>query len=364
MFGEGDGAPRFVVRGLIAAALGLIAACGSDVTPITTCVSAFGLEPDCRFRNPEDLVRVPGTDWLLVSQMADGAMAGSIAAYQPATGRLEELFPTGAFEDERGWGEASCAPPEATAFAPHGMDVGVHPTGRAMLAVVNHGGAETVELLEVAISNQGAALFWRGCVRAPADAFFNDLVVTDDGGFFVTHMMSKRWQWFAQLAGALFGRDTGFVYRWQRDTGFTEVPGTRAPLPNGIAQSTDGRFLYLASMLGDEVRKIDLATGTTVVRRGVDRPDNLSWDDAGRLLIAAHSDSLAELLACGRIDAGACGAAFEIFALDADTLEGFAWLAHRGPPMGGATVAVRLGDSLYLGTFAGDRITRWRIPRP
>ena len=56
-------------------------------------------------------------------------------------------------------------------------------------------------------------------------------------------------------------------------------------------------------------------------------------------------------------------AAFEILALDADTLAGFAWLSHRGAPMGAATVAVQLGDDVYLGSFAGDRITRWRVPR-
>jgi hypothetical protein len=31
-------------------------------------------------------------------------------------------------------------------------------------------------------------------------------------------------------------------------------------------------------------------------------------------------------------------------------------LHHAGPPMGAATVALDLGDSLLLGTFSGDRV--------
>ena len=328
------------------------------------CAAAYGIEPDCRFRNPEDIVRVPGTDWLLVSQFGaiDGAKPGSIAAYQPASGRIEELFPVGEFADERRWGDPQCSPPAVASFSPHGIDLARRDSGEWELLSVNHGARESVEFLELEVSAEGLSLDWRGCALDPDHSSFNDVVAKRDGGFWVTQMSHSGRQWLALLE-ALVGIDTGCVYAWTPAHGFAEVPGTSAVLPNGITASADERFLYLATANGGgEVRKIDAGTGRTLVHRAVAKPDNFSWAEDGRLVVASHADSIWELAACRGLARGACGAAFEVLALDPDTLEGFAWLAHRGAPIGGVSVAVQLGDSLYLGSFAGDRLARWRIP--
>lgn len=348
----------------LAGAFMVLAGCTSDVTPILNCVAADNLKPDCRFQNPEDLAATPGGVWLLVSQFGamDGSRPGSIAGYRPDIGTIEELYPVGEMEDVRTWGEASCAPPDAASFAPHGIDLETRDDGTLMLLVVNHGSRESIEFFAVEESNAGLGLAWRGCAMGPQDAYFNDVVARRDGGFWVTHMMPQSSQLWSPLKGALLGSDTGFVYGWSAAGGFQRVPGTDAPMPNGIEKSADERFIYVNSYLGGEVRKIDVATGEVVARAAASNPDNLSWAADGRLLVASHTDSIGEFLACGDLTEGACGFAFEILALDADTLQGFAWLAHRGAPMGGATVAVQLGDSLYLGSFAGDRITRWHIP--
>jgi len=353
------------MRVAAAVALGcLCAACASNVTPVIGCEAAFGIVPDCRFQNPEDIVRVPGTDWLLVSQFGamDGSRPGSIAAYQPSSGRIEELFAVGEFADDRRWGDPNCAPPTAGSFSPHGIDLERRDTGEWALLAVNHGGRESVELFAVEASPEGLSLDWRGCAVGPPDSNFNDVVGKGDGGFWVTQMSPKPRQWLALLEASV-GIDTGFVYEWTREHGFVEVPGTRAVLPNGIAKSADERYLYVATANGGgEVRKIERTSGTVVAHRAVSKPDNFSWADDGRLVVASHVDSIWELAACRRVPRGACGAAFEIVALDPATLEGFAWLAHRGAPIGGVSVAVELDDSLYLGSFAGDRVARWRIP--
>lgn len=338
--------------------------CGSEVTPILDCIAADNLEPDCRFHNPEDLVRTPDGEWLIVSQFGamDGSRPGDLAAYHPDSGRIERLFPSSAAADVRVWGTRGCAPPDAALFAPHGIDLERRDDGALMLLVVNHGGRESVEFFAVAEDEDVPALSWRGCALGPADAYFNDVVARRDGGFFVTHMMPKSSPAFSQVK-ALFGGDTGFVYDWHADAGFEEVPGTAGAMPNGIEKSADERFLYVNDYLGSEVRKIDLATAAIVARASVSYPDNSSWADDGKLLVASHTDTLAELLACAELTTGACGFAFEIVALDADTLEGFARLTHRGAPMGAATIAVSFDGDLMLGSFAGDRITRWRVPR-
>ena len=94
----------------------------------------------------------------------NGRLAGSIAAYEPRTGRLEVLFPVGEFEDVRDWGEPDCAPPAIEQFAPHGIDLEVRPDGALQLLVINHGGRESVEFLRVEESEEKV---WR-CAGAVA----------------------------------------------------------------------------------------------------------------------------------------------------------------------------------------------------
>ena len=349
-----------MIRVACTTALLLLAGCSSSVTPVLGCKAADGIEPICEFRNPEDIVATP-SGWLLVSQMAEpnGALRGSIAAYLPASGRVEVLFPVGEFEDVRDWGDPNCSPPPISNFAPHGIDLARRPDGALQLLVINHGGRESVEFLEVEQSDAGLGLAWRGCVIAPDDAYLNDLVTRRAGGFWATNMMSKRHQFIA-LVKALFGADTGNVVRYVPHQGFTTESGSAMPMPNGIEKAPNEDALYVAAFGGDEVRKLDLAKGTVTARARVARPDNITWTDDGKLLVSSHTDSFVELTHCRNLAVGACGAAFEVVALDPQTLAQFVWLAHRGAPIGGVSVARRVGDAVYLGSFAGDRIARWQ----
>ena len=91
------------------------------------------------------------------------------------------------------------------------------------------------------------------------------------------------------------------------------------------------------------------------------RPDHLTWTADGDLLVASHTDSLEELMACRNLPQGACGSGFEIVQVDPESLTSLVLLAHRGAPIGGVSVALQHGDDLYLGSVAGDRIARWQI---
>jgi len=340
-----------------------VGACSSEVTPVVGCKAASGIEPVCEFRNPEDIVAIPSGGWLLVSQMAEpnGQLAGSIAAYEPGTGRLEVLFPVGEFEDVRDWGDPGCAPPAIERFAPHGIDLDVRPDGALQLLVVNHGGRESVEFLRVEQSDEGLALRWRGCVVAPEHAFFNDLVTRRAGGFWATDMMPKNHQLWSLMTGGLFGADTGKVYRWTADAGFVVEPGSAMPFPNGIEKGPGEDALYVASYFGNDVRRLDLKRGEVTATAKVERPDNITWSPDGKLLVASNTDSFFELSKCREVPEGACGAAFEVVSLDPQTMAQFVVLAHRGAPMGGVSVALRVADDVFLGSSAGDRIARWHV---
>ena len=353
-------------RALIAvavAALSGVAGCSSSVTPIVGCTPKDSIEPVCEFQNPEDIAALPSGKWLLVSQMAasGGKPAGSIAAYEPATGRVEVLFPVGEFDDVRDWGDSQCWKPPVEGFAPHGIDVDVRADGSLELLVINHGGRESVEFFGIEQSDEGLALFWRGCTMGPENTAFNDVVARKDGGFWVTQMLPKRWQFLAMLRGAWFGANTGKVYRWTRDVGFVAEPGSDMPFANGIEKAPGEDVLYVASTLGNDVRRLDLARGEVTARAAMQRPDNLTWSPDGRLLVALHTDSLIEQLHCRGLARGGCGAAFEIVTLDPQSMAQFVTLAHRGAPIGGVSVAVQVGDDLFLGAATGDRIARWHM---
>lgn len=332
--------------------------CAGDLTPILGCESAPGFEVDCQFQNPEDLA--PGPDGrILVSQFGgmDGARPGNIAAYETSAKQLEVLFPVGD-EMEQSWGDPACPPPPVDVFAPHGIDIEVRDDGVRQLAVVNHGGRESVELFEVP---DDSSLHWRGCVLAPEGGFFNDVVVLRDGSFWVTHMFERGSDVYSMIAAGL-GRNTGWVYEWKPETGFRKLAGSDAPFPNGLEKSLDGRFLYLNTYAKTGVRKIDVASGELIASAPVIRIDNSTWASDGRLLVASHPGNLAQMMACLDPDGGSCGMPFEIIALDPDDLSAEVVIRHEGAPMGGVTVAFEHEGAIYLGTFAGNRIGRVVLP--
>jgi hypothetical protein len=340
----------------------LLGACSSSTPPITTCEPAAGITPDCRFQNPEDLVVSPSGRFLLVSQFGDlaGGRPGSLVAFDPATSLIAELFPSGAIrrpDDGVSWGDVACPPPPTDVFSPHGIDLEQIDGGRQALYVINHGGRESVEMFEVHDDGAEIRLQWRGCVVAPEQGYFNDLVVLRDGTFWVSHMFPRDANLiWTLLRMQVLGHTPGFAYHWHPQTGFREVPGSRVKFGNGVEKSADERYLYLNSYLGNAVVKVDVVAGERVGEARVSNPDNLYWSPTGELLVASHLGTLADTMACQGLAEGSCGFRFQVVAIDPDSLTTRVLLEHEGPPMGAATVAVPHDDRVYLGTFAGDRI--------
>lgn len=243
-------------------------------------------------------------------------------------------------------------------FSPQGIDLEQRANGDWQLLVVNHGGREAVEFFQVTNRDGRPRLHWRGCTPVPQPNFLNDLVRGGAGGFWATHM-HPRGEAFASMLEAMLGTAVGHVVRWQPDSGFSVVPGSAGRMPNGIERSADGGELYVNLYPGSEVVRLDRASGRVLARADVPSPDNSTWGEDGRLLVASHDDDLLEFGACGDLEAGSCGFRCRILALDPETLEAEVLLDHRGTPMGGVTVAREVNGELWLGTFAGDRIARY-----
>lgn len=354
-------------RALMCVCMALAGCAGVEAN--TDCESAPGMEVFCGFQNPEDLALSPDGRTLIVSQAArmDGTGGGSLVAFAPGDEGPTPLFPLeGATQGPADWGAAECPGPPDAGFSPHGIDLGRGPGGAWMLLAVNHGGRESVEFFEVQPSPTRPSLRWRGCAPAPEGANLNDVLILPDGGFLVTDMFPSggaAGTALRMLRMLAFGSELGRVLEWRQGAGFSDVPGTEASFPNGLEISNDGSVLYLNVYMGDEVRAIRRDTGETLFSAAVESPDNATWARDGRLLVASHPGTFFQTLACARIESGGCARPFRIVSVDPETGASEVLIDSDGSPMGAATVALQVGDDVWLGSFVGDRIARAPLPR-
>ena len=338
----------------------------SEAPPILmSCEDSMGIHAVCGLQNPEDLALIPNAQHVIVSQfgLMDGSQSGSLGVFDLASEDFRVVYPVAHSDDggaTSGWGEPTCPGPPGEAFSPHGLDLAPRPDGALRLLVVNHGGRESIEFFEVGTESGEPTLTWRGCALPPENSALNDVVSLPDRGFLTTHMFPLDSQGLGTFEAAL-GLDTGVVLEWHPMQGWREVPGTRAPFPNGIELSDDGRTIFLNAYMAGEVRKIDRITGQRLGTASVESPDNSSWSREGALWVASHEGGLTDHASCYGLKEGACPMAFKIVAIDPNSMETETVFWNEGPPMGAGTIALDLGTELLIGSFAGDRMIR--VPR-
>ena len=165
----------------------------------------------CGPANAEDLVRVPGTDWVLASRMANPADRQGMFYLLDAgdhSWRKLSIDEIPAAQDKALYPDCPDRPTSAT-LRGHGIALDEQ-GGTLKLLAINHGGRESVEVFGVtANGSTEPSLTWQGCVVAPQGAQLNSVVPLPGGGFAATKffdMASKSW------GEDLFaGQDTGEV---------------------------------------------------------------------------------------------------------------------------------------------------------
>src|SRR5436190_13345683 len=131
------------------------------------CAPANGLNFVCGAQNPENLVPIPDTRWLIASGMREGAglklvdtaakTARPFYTGSPAEQRPDKaLFP-------------NCpAPPDATTFNAHGIYLRrAQAAGLYRLYVVSHAPLESIQVFTVDARSAEPSLTWTGCVPMP-----------------------------------------------------------------------------------------------------------------------------------------------------------------------------------------------------
>ncbi len=337
----------------------LLAGCSTPLPPISDCETLDDIRPVCDIQTPEDIAALPDGRHLLLAHFGHmGDAAGSISLFDTETETLTPLYPAsseaGGGDDSTGWGEAGCDTPPGASIGPHGTHLHRMDDGRWRYLVVNHGEREAVELFEVLPAAGSYTLAWRGCVHAAQDTLMNDVVGLDNGDIVYTRMFRPSDS--LAMPKALFGIDSGELWRWNRASGLTPLPATSAAQPNGIEVDSDNTYVYANMYMEGEVWQVRLADGEVTARYPIPNADNSSWGSDGRLWVATHDMGIREFVECFSNPGAPCPGAFEIIALDTATGEIERVFRHEGPPMGAATVAVYQAGRVYMGSFVGDRM--------
>jgi hypothetical protein len=313
----------------------------------------------CGATNPEDLVLVPDTNFVISSGMADDANFYLIDAQSGVMTLLS-------FQAQHQASFANCAtPPDPRTLQTHGLNIRATETGRARLNVVGHGAREAIEIFDVDATAARPTLTWIGCVPMPEGLAANSVASFADGGLVATVLFMPG----TTFADAVVDRkNTGAVFEWAPgQTGFTQIEGSELPANNGIEVAADGSEIYVASSGLQTIVAFSHSNPTMQLRTTRPlpfTPDNVHLGPDGRLYTAGMANDVPE---CGgppgpqhSIEVLAvCPRGTIAVAIDPETFEDTVVVqTDATPSFSNATMILPLGNEAWIGSFAGTRIAR------
>ena len=330
------------------------------VSKTNPCAPSAGLTFICGLQNPEDVVHVPGTRWLLTSGMAPGA---GINVVDTQARTVRKLYAPGTANTNTDRARfANCPGPlDAKLAVLHGLALRPASAGRYTLYATNHGGRESVEVFEMSLGSGGAApsATWVGCVLLPPKLAANSVAAFSDGTLVATVLILPG----KTFEDAFAGRNTGIVLQWTPGTPrFVELKGTELVANNGIETSPDDREFYVASTSTYRVYAFSRAKpGAGPLRFAQLKdfgPDNVRWTADNRLITAGLIDNEP---ACGgrpKDEKGIqCPMGYAVATIDPKTMTATEVArGSRTPSFTGTAMAAIVGNELWLGSFFADRL--------
>jgi hypothetical protein len=335
-----------------------------DDKPNASCAPSAGLTFICGVENPEDLVLLPNTRWLLASGMAPGS---GLHAVDTRTKTVRTIYGPGvssAKHDKTKF--ANCpAPLDPKQAVLHGLSLRPAPNRRYTVYATNHGGRESVEVFELESSGPIPSASWIGCVLTPSGMALNSVAAFGDGTLVATVLILPG----KTFEDAFAQRDTGVVLTWTPGMRtWATVPSTELSANNGIETSPDDREFFVVSTTTKRIVAYDRKFPGKAVRVAQLRefaPDNIRWTADDQLITAGMTD---DEPACGgapKDEAGIrCPRGYVAATIDPKTMR-VTELA-RGPAtpsFTGTAIAMSVGEELWLGSFYANRLA-YRPLRP
>ena len=313
------------------------------------------------FENPEDIVAVPGSDWVITSALCGPALPRARTFFvNIRTHEMRPAWPDNVIIDLDRDRFGDVAPPKAYSF--HGLDV-IRRGDVIELYQVNHApwhapgeGRESVEVFEIDLEATGPRLRWRGAVLGPAWLNGNDLCALPEGGFAVTNFC------YPGPDATRMGRAGGVcgnVLEWRSlQEGWSIVPGSDLNYPNGIAQgpATDA---YLVAAWGLKTLVRVSRSAPHGGRVEVPMPgliDNITCTPDGGVLLCVQEIEREELWARVGSGKGLGACPFQAVRVDPFTLETRVLLRDDLPDFF-ATTALQVSESeIWVSSAHGGRI--------
>jgi sugar lactone lactonase YvrE len=344
------GLTRFAMAALMSFAFVLVMG-PQPVAQAPTCPGTVEVQYVCNQAGPEDLAVVRGGRWVIASgQVANGAVRLINVADRSTT----VVFPAANGKsrlDVKNY--PSCPgppdPQEGDTFRAHGLYLTDRGRAQELLYVVHHGLRESVEILEVDSEVSTPTFTWIGCAIAPEGVSLNAVVALPGGGFAATNWQSAG----VSIAQIMAGAPSGELWEWTTASGWIKIPGSEMSGGNGLEISPDGQWYFIGAWGSQELIKISRGRQPAIKQsvRAEFRVDNLRWANDGSLLAAGFTT-------------GKPGVTF-VVRVDPETL------AQRGlvrqpydDVFSVGTVAVEVGDHLWVGSTRGDKIAIFSAKRP
>ena len=335
---------------------------------VTDCEPSEHYSFLCGMQNPEDLVRVPDTDWIIASSMRPGGGLYLVDSGKKTWSEFDLGEKLKSRQDMDLY--AACPGPAVPGFVlTHGLHLRPGENQHSKLYVVVHGARESIEVFDVDASAATPALSWLGCVLSPDGMQFNSVTSLADGSLLATVPQLDMQPEVMPRLGDISGK----VFRWSPgETGFSPVEGTELPYPNGIEVSADENEFYVASSGLFTVIAFTNTSPARVIRQSAKLaivPDNLHMNDAGMLLTAGM---LGADPVCGDISPThaldieaivSCARPFQALTIDPASLD-FEVLASgpAHPQFSNFTMVLQLAGELWIGSFSSDRLA-YQKPR-
>jgi hypothetical protein len=308
--------------------------------PCTPSVAAV-----CGQQAPEDLVAL-GSQWV-----AAGAYSGTGGVMLIRTGDRASYtaYPAaGAAHRHDSKTYPGCpGPPEQARFTTHGVYVEPGNGPVYKLFVVGHGARESIEVFQIDTAPAMPAVTWLGCVIAPEPIGLNSVRGLPDGGFITTNFLPRGGTREA-TQDMMGGARNGELWEWHTATGWQKIPGSEAGGANGVELSDDGKTLYVAAWGSQSFFR--LSRGATMPMRDEIplgfRVDNIHWARDGTLWAV-----------------GQAAQGWKAVKVDPQTLAVREAVSQADTPeFGAGTAVVEVGDTLWVGSFRGNRIAI--VPAP
>ena len=327
----------------------------------------------CGVQNPEDMDVLPSGGWFVFSEMLseadpDNVIYGGLGAVNVESGEAIPLFN----ESVANWpaselpalGDKACpGRPDPARFGGHGLDVRRLNDGTVLLAAVNHGDREAIELFTVDETGEEPIATWRGCIFPEQHDIHNDVAITADGSMYFTRFLAHPHHGGMNLYKDLFklltGADTGFVYHWSTAGGLQTVPNSEGSASNGISISADDKMLFIAEWGTESMYRLVL-NGEHVARDEIDlevAPDNFAWSPNGKLIVTGQIGDIMTNLRCTETEPTTCDVSYGVYEVDPQTLS----VTEVRKGTGAASVGLPVADQIYVGTFAGDNIQKYKL---